>query len=88
MENTIILSISVTVVYVCIKVLEMKWIDKKWKPIKDLVRDAFIVLFCTLITTVSYQYIEPTLNELFNVVTETNVVAPSNTQIFTDEPGF
>jgi len=66
----------------------MKFIDKEMKPLKMYVRDAIIVMICSLASTFLYFSLDSNVAEFFNVVTDNKVVTPTNTQIFTDEPGF
>jgi hypothetical protein len=66
----------------------MKFVDKEMKPLKVYVRDAIIVLMCSIASTFLYFNLDSNVTEFFNVVTDNKVVTPTNTQIFTDEPGF
>ena len=88
MENVIIISLAITLLYVCVKVFEMKYINKEWKPMKLLVKDALVVLGCSVAATFSYTFLEPNIHEFFNVVTDSKIITPANTQIFTDDPNF
>lgn len=88
MENVLIISVLITFLYVCVKFIEMKFINKEWIPLKHLVRDSLILFSCSIATTYFYFYFEPNVNEFFNVVTDNKAITPLNTQIFTDEPGF
>lgn len=88
MENVIIISLAITLFYVFVKVIEMKFVDKEWKPVKQIVKDSLIVFACSIAATSSYYFLEPNINEFFNVVTDNKLVTSANTQIFTDEPNF
>jgi len=88
MEKVVILSIIVTCLFVFIKVLEMKFIDKEWKPIKLVVRDSVIVFCCSLIGAFLLFQVDGSVTDFLNVVTENKSFNMSATQIFTDEPGF
>jgi len=88
MEKILILSFLTTLVFVVFRILEMKYIDKQWMPMKYVVRDTFIVFASVLSGTGIYYNMEPTLLEFFSVVTDNTEIAPIATQIFTDEPGF
>lgn len=88
MENVIIISLLITFLYCCVKFVEMKFINKEWLPLKHLVRDSLILFSCSVVSTYFYFYLEPNVNEFFNVVTDNKLIAPTNTQIFTDDPGF
>ena len=88
MENVIITSLAITFLYVCVKIIEMKFIDKQWKPVKQIIKDAAVVLISSVVVTLSYNYLKPNINEFFSVVTDSKVVSATNTQVFTDEPNF
>jgi hypothetical protein len=88
MENVIIISLAISLFYVFVKVIEMKFIDKEWKPAKQLIKDSLIVLGCSIAATTSYYFLEQNINEFFNVVTDSKIITPGATQIFTDEPNF
>ena len=88
MEKGIILAFLTTVVFFVVRILEMKYIDKEWMPMKYVVRDIFIVFISALTGAISYFHMEVGLLEFFSVVTDNGEIAPIATQIFTDEPGF
>lgn len=88
MEKVFIISIIITSIYCLIKFLEMKFIEKDMKPIKIVVRDAIIVMFCSIVSTYIYFNIDKNVVNFFNVITNNTVVEPSVTQVFTDQPGF
>jgi multisubunit Na+/H+ antiporter MnhB subunit len=88
MEKVFILSIVVTCLFVVIKILEMKFIDKEWKPLKIIIRDAVIVLVSSIVGSFLYFHMDGSLTDFLNVVTDNKSFNMSATQIFTDEPGF
>jgi multisubunit Na+/H+ antiporter MnhB subunit len=88
MEKVFILSIVVTCLFVVIKILEMKFIDKEWKPLKIIIRDAVIVLVSSIVGSFLYFHMVGSLTDFLNVVTDNKSFNMSATQIFTDEPGF
>lgn len=88
MEKLFVVSILITVLFCVVKFIEMKYIQKEWKPLKLLVRDAFIVFICSITSLFVYFQLDGTIHDFFNVVTENKVLNPSATQVFTDEPGF
>ena len=71
-----------------IKFLEMKFVEKEFKPVKTVVRDAIIIMFCSIVSTYLYFNIDTNVVNFFNVLTNNTVVEPSITQVFTDQPGF
>ena len=88
MEQVFIISICITVLFCAVKILEMKFIDKEFKPMKYLMRDAIIVLASSAIVTYSVLNMNSTIKSFFNVVTASKTITPAATQVFTDAPGF
>jgi len=88
MEKLFGISILITILFCLVKFIEMKYIQKEWKPLKLLVRDAFLVFICSIISLFVYFQLNGTIHDFFNVVTETKVLNPSTTQVFTGEPEF
>lgn len=88
MEKVIILAVLTTLVFGIFRVLEMKYIDKQWMPMKYVVRDIVMVFIASLVGSTVYFSMEVSLLEFFSVVTDNTQIAPISTQIFTDEPGF
>jgi len=88
MEKVFILSIIITCLFVIIKILEMKYVDKEWKPLKNIIRDAVIVFVCSIIGSFLLFQMDGSITDFLNVVTDNKSFNMSATQIFTDEPGF
>jgi len=88
MEKIFIISIAVTLLFCVAKFIEMKFIHDELKPLKEVVRDAIIVMMCTIAATTVVFNMDSSIFEFFNVVTENKTINPSNTEIFTDTPGF
>jgi hypothetical protein len=84
MENTIMISIAATVLFIIAKLVEMKFIEKEARPIKFLVRDALVVFACAFAPTFAYFQMNDTVTELIGGPS----VAGAPAQIFTDAPGF
>jgi hypothetical protein len=66
----------------------MKFIEKDLKPLKTVIRDAIIVMICSIVSTYLYFNVDKSIMEFFNVITNNKIVEPSATQVFTDTPGF
>lgn len=66
----------------------MKFIDKELKPLKIIMRDAIIVMSCSIISTYIYFNIDKNITEFFNVITNTKIIDSTAPQVFTDQPGF
>jgi hypothetical protein len=88
MEREFILAAFVTLMFSVLKFVEMKYVDKESKPMKLFVRDSIIVFVCTLLSTYLFFSFDEYISDFFNVVTDSKVINPANTQVFTDVPGF
>jgi hypothetical protein len=88
MEKMFILAIIITCLFVFIRVLEMKFVDKEWKPLKTIIRDAVIVFVSSLVGGFLLFQVDGSVTDFLNVVTENKSFNMSGTQIFTDDPGF
>tara|TARA_B100001175_G_C19392430_1_gene582148 strand:- start:718 stop:909 length:192 start_codon:yes stop_codon:yes gene_type:complete len=58
------------------------------KPLKDVVRDSIVVMVCSLTGAYIYFQYSDYIGDFFNIVTETKVLNPATTQVFTDVPTF
>lgn len=90
MENIFVISFIATICFCVFKFVEMKFIDKnkEMKPLKFFVRDAVMVFVSSLFASFSYFYMNNTINDFMNTVTETKVLSVGTTEVFTDVPGF
>jgi len=88
MEKVFLISIFITFLFCLLKFIEMKYLDKDYKPLKIFVRDSIYVFICSFVSTFVYFYMDGTINDFLNVLTNTKTMNTGVTQIFTDEPGF
>jgi len=92
MQNVFIVSIGITVLFGIMKFLEMRFLDNdeagEIKPLKFVIRDALLVFVSSMTATYIYFHMDGAISEFFNVITETKVLNPNTTQIFTDVPTF
>lgn len=88
MENIVLISVTITVLYCIIKFLEMKYIEKEIKPVKLVVRDAIIVLFSTIVVQFIFANIDTNISEFFNIITNSKSIEPIAPMVFNDNPGF
>lgn len=68
--------------------MEWKYMSDEVTPLKNVVRDSFLVLMSSLSGAYLYFHFQTTIREFFNVVTETKVLNSQATQVFTDNPSF
>lgn len=66
----------------------MKFVDKEWKPLKTIIRDAVIIFVCSVVGSFLLFQVDSSVTDFLNVVTDNKSFNMSATQIFTDEPGF
>jgi len=88
MEKAFVISTFITLLFCLFKFIEMKYLDKEFKPLKIIVRDAIYVFVCSLSATFIYFSLDGNITDFFNVLTDTKTMNTGATQIFTDEPGF
>jgi|APCry1669190288_1035285.scaffolds.fasta_scaffold112953_2 hypothetical protein len=88
MEKVFILATFVTFLYCLMKFLEMRYVEKKMEPLRNVIRQAIFVFAATLF--VGYFVIEHAhlIDGLFNVITEKKVFNESATQVFVGTPDF
>lgn len=88
MENIFLFAIFTTILFVLLKLAEMKYLEKEFKPLKYIVRDAVIVFSSSLSAAYGFFYMKGSIDDFFNIVTENKTLNMETTQIFTDTPGF
>ena len=88
MEKAFILSFFITFVFFVVRIIDMKFISKEWKPMKTVIRDTVTVLLSSIFSVVVYFITNGRMSDFFNVITENKVLKPSATEVFTGEPGF
>lgn len=88
MESIFIFAGLVTVLYFVLKVIEMKFIHKELKPLKDIARDVCMVFGSSLVAAFATSTYQGSINDFFNVMTKTKVLNNDHAQVFTGEPGF
>ena len=80
MKNIFIIAAVISVLFLIVKFIEMRFVEKENIPLKLLIRDALLVYF----SVISGYFILQQFNNLIENG-ETNISA---TQVFTDNPGF
>lgn len=88
MENLFLFAIFTTILYVFMKFIEMKYLDKEFKPMKVVIRDALLVFGCSLLGAYGFFSSNTSFSDLLNIVTENKTLKLENAQIFTDAPNF
>lgn len=88
MEKAFVLAVAISVIYSIVKYLEMRYLEQKMKPLREIVRDVLMVSVSAFICSFIFIYNKNKIDDFVAVVTNTNVLKPENTQVFTGVPGF
>jgi hypothetical protein len=88
MEKVILFATLVTILFGLFKFVEMKYIDEEMKPMKLVIRDVVIVFGSAILGGYAFILNSTYIDELFSVVTNTNILNADSTQIFTGNPDF
>ena len=87
MEAIVAIIIITTVLYILAKMIEMKYVNKEMRPVKDLIRDAAVVAVSAGVSTFAVFSMNKSMNGFFNAMTEQNNL-PAVASVFTDNPEF
>ena len=79
MTNIFVIASIISITFLLAKFLEMRYIEKESKPLKLLIRDAFLVYFSVIISNFIIEQINPVIK---------SATSTKATPVFTDNPGF
>ena len=79
MTNIFVVAAIISITFLLAKFLEMRYIEKESKPLKLLIRDAFLVYFSVIISNFIIEQINPVIK---------GGTAAKVTPVFTDNPSF
>ena len=82
MENFYIVSITISIIYVVLKFIEMRFISKENVAIKEIIRDTVMVF----ISTICGMFIIDQIKPLVTVIKTTTGTQPPT--VIADAPGF
>ena len=88
MDSAFILAIVITSLFCLSKFIELKYLNPDTKPLKEIVRDALVVMVCSITGAYGFFHFHGSISDFLNVVTETKVLSSATTQVFTDKPEF
>jgi hypothetical protein len=88
MENLFLFAILSSTLFVLLKTIEMKYLEKEMKPLKFVIRDALMVFVSSFCAAFTAFYMKGSFSDFFNFITENKVINIDSTQVFTDSPGF
>ena len=80
MNNIFITAGIISIVFLIVKFIEMRFVDKENKPLKFLIRDAILVYFSVICGYLIMEQVQPMIDDGFS--------RNSSTPAFTDNPGF
>lgn len=88
MEKALALAFLISAVFGIMKFLEMKYLEKKTKPLKEIVRDVLMVLLASFGCSFVFLYYQNKIDDFLSVVTNTSNLKAETTQVFTGMPDF
>lgn len=88
MEKLLIIAVLISGIFFLLKILEMKYVTKEWKPLKYIIRDSVYVFVSGFVALFVFLSMNGSINDFMNIVTDSKSSSLKATQIFTDEPGF
>jgi hypothetical protein len=78
MDNIFIIATAVSIIFLVVKFIEMRFIEKENKPLKFLIRDTLVVYFSVIAGFFVIDQIQPIVEG----------GATSSPSVFTDNPEF
>lgn len=87
MEAIVAIIVITTVLYILAKMIEMKYVDKEMRPLKELIRDATMVAVSAGVSTLTVFSMNKSMNGFFSAMTEQTHL-PAVAPVFTDNPEF
>ena len=88
MEKVLLLSIAITVLFGIMKFLEMKYLDNKLKPLRDMIRDLVMVFGASFVCAFGLINYQHKFDDFWSVITNQSVLPETTTQVFTGNPDF
>lgn len=88
MEKLLVIALLMSGLFFLLKILEMKYVMKEWKPLKNTIRDSVYVFLSGFTALFVFLSMNGSINDFMNIVTDSKSSNLKATQIFTDEPGF
>ena len=79
MDNIFIIAAIISVIFIIVKFIEMRFIEKEPKPLKLLIRDALLVYFSVISGYFILEQLKPIIQDGGSI---------STPQVFTDNPSF
>jgi hypothetical protein len=87
MELIVSLVLTTTIFYIVAKIIEMKFVHKEMRPMKELMRDSVVVAVATALASLSVMTLNKPMNGFIDAITEKTAI-PAAANVFTGDPGF
>jgi len=81
MSNIFITAGIISIIFLIVKFIEMRFVDKENKPLKFLIRDTLLVYFSVIAGSFVLEQLKPVIHSGENVII-------SSPQVFTGNPEF
>ena len=88
MEKALVLAFLISGLFAIMKFLEMKYLEKKMKPLKEIVRDVLIAFMASFGCSFVFLQYQNKLDDFLSVITNTGTLKAESTQVFTGIPDF
>jgi hypothetical protein len=87
MDSIVSIVLATTVFYIVVKIIEMKFIQKEMRPMKELMRDSAVVALSCGVAVFSVMTLNKPVGSFIDAITEKTAI-PSAANVFTGDPGF
>jgi len=87
MESIVSIVVVTTIFYIVVKTIDMKYVKKELKPLKEMMRDAAVVSISSGIAVFSVMTLNKPVGGFFDAITEKTAI-PAAANVFTGDPGF
>ena len=87
MDSIVSIVLATTVFYIVVKIIEMKFIQKEMRPMKELMRDSAVVALSCGVAVFSVMTLNKPVGGFIDAITEKTAI-PDAANVFTGDPGF
>ncbi len=87
MKTIVTVMVFSIILFIIMKMIDMKFIQKEMKPIKEVVRESVMVGLAVGIASIAVATMDKPVSEFMDTIMEKQVLT-GQAQVFTDNPGF
>lgn len=87
MDSIASIVLVTTIFYIVVKIIEMKFIQKEMRPMKELMRDSAVVALSCGVAVFSVMTLNKPVGGFIDAITEKTAI-PAAANVFTGDPGF